>query len=72
MDDASHGRPSEEIVFKKLLIAVVALGCLGLAGFWRIGLAAGWMNGNPNGDSHKGERTTDGGHRCAWRHGTVA
>jgi len=39
MDDASHGRPSEEIVFKKLLIAVVALGCLGLAGFgalaWR-------------------------------------
>jgi hypothetical protein len=37
MDDASHGQPSEEIVFKK--IAVVALGCLGLARFgalaWR-------------------------------------
>jgi mono/diheme cytochrome c family protein len=31
--DASHREPSEDTVFKKLLIAVVALGCLGLAGF---------------------------------------
>jgi mono/diheme cytochrome c family protein len=31
--DASHREPSENTVFKKLLIAVVALGCFGLAGF---------------------------------------
>jgi mono/diheme cytochrome c family protein len=39
----SHGRSSEDSVFKKLLIAVVALGCLGLAGFgllaWRPAIA---------------------------------
>jgi mono/diheme cytochrome c family protein len=33
MDDASHREPSEDAMFKKLLIAAVALGCLGLAGF---------------------------------------
>src|SRR5262252_1095967 len=33
MDGASHCELSEEAVFKKLLIAAVALGCLGLAGF---------------------------------------
>jgi hypothetical protein len=39
--DASDGRPSEDIVFKKLLIAVVVLGGLGLAGFavWRPAIA---------------------------------
>jgi mono/diheme cytochrome c family protein len=31
--DASHREPSEDTVFKKLLIAIVALGCLGLACF---------------------------------------
>ena len=31
--DASHREPLEDTVFKKLLIAVVALGCFGLAGF---------------------------------------
>src|SRR6202521_623055 len=39
MGDPGHGEPSEDTVFKKLIIAVVALGCLGLAGFgmlaWR-------------------------------------
>jgi mono/diheme cytochrome c family protein len=43
MDDASHGGPAEDTVFKKLLIAVIALGCLGLAGFgllaWRPAIA---------------------------------
>src|SRR5215813_6480969 len=33
MDDASHCEPSEDTVFKKLLIAAVALGCVGLVGF---------------------------------------
>src|SRR6516225_5179640 len=33
MDDASHCEPSEDTVFKKLLIAAVIFGCLGLAGF---------------------------------------
>ena len=33
MDGASHCEPSEDTVFKKLLIAAVALGCLGLVGF---------------------------------------
>jgi mono/diheme cytochrome c family protein len=41
--DASYREPSEDTVFKKLLIAVVALGCLGLAGFgmlaWRPAMA---------------------------------
>src|SRR5262245_30418856 len=31
--DTSHDGPTEDTVLKKLLIAVVALGCLGLAGF---------------------------------------
>jgi mono/diheme cytochrome c family protein len=43
MGDAGHGEPSEDTVFKKLIIAVVALGCLGLAGFgmlaWRPAMA---------------------------------
>ena len=43
MNGASHCEPSEKTVFKKLLIAVVALGCLGLAGFgvlaWRPAIA---------------------------------
>src|SRR5262252_1177890 len=33
MDGASHCELSEEAVFKKLLIAAVALGCVGLVGF---------------------------------------
>jgi mono/diheme cytochrome c family protein len=33
VDDASHREPSEDTVFKKLLITVVIFGCLGLAGF---------------------------------------
>jgi mono/diheme cytochrome c family protein len=43
MDDAGHREPSEDTVLKKLLIAVVAVGCLGLAGFavlaWRPAIA---------------------------------
>src|SRR5215475_9100166 len=43
MDEASHREPSEDTVLKKLLIAVVAAGCLGLAGFgvlaWRSTIA---------------------------------
>ena len=33
MDDARRRVPLEDTVFKKLLIAVVIFGCLGLAGF---------------------------------------
>jgi mono/diheme cytochrome c family protein len=33
LDGASHCEPSEDTVFKKLLIAAVALGCFGLVGF---------------------------------------
>ena len=33
MDDARHRDPLEDTVFKKLLIAAVIFGCLGLAGF---------------------------------------
>jgi len=33
MDGTSHREPLEDIVFKKLLIAVVVFGCLGLVGF---------------------------------------
>src|SRR5215831_13271883 len=29
-------------------------------------------NGDPTGQGHNGERTTDGGDRCTWRHGTLA
>src|SRR5262245_9688941 len=43
MEEASHRERSEDTVFKKLFIAVVALGCLGLTGFallaWRPAIA---------------------------------